>query len=316
MLQAVLSNNPYIATTSEPWLLLPLLSIFNPKVNTAVYNGRSLKYALSDFLSKKNLNVEFENGIKELIFNMYSGYMSFSSKYFLDKTPRYYEIADEMVKYFPLSKIIVLKRNPLNVLHSIIRTWKVKSYLDLFFYHRDILEAPFKIQQFLESNQDNPNVLPVFYEDIVGQKSAEHFEKLFKWLELPFDINYLNYNENQKYLGKFGDPIGVQKKEYPQINKSENIDNDNLLWGNFIKGYYSYLGVDFLKSYMNHHFTPMEEKYNRTISSLRQVYYNLTGRKLKQLDFRQFKYGVDRGIYVKRQSEEDAPKLRVLWRHL
>jgi len=44
-------------------------------------------------------------------------------RFFLDKTPRYYFIIPELKNVFPEAKFIILLRNPLAVLSSILNTW-------------------------------------------------------------------------------------------------------------------------------------------------------------------------------------------------
>ncbi len=316
MLQAVLSNNEYVDTVSEPWLLLPFLSIFKPTVNTSGYNGAYLNIVLSDFLKKKNIEIDFKNGIREFLLNIYASVKSESSIFFLDKTPRYYEIADKIVDYFPNAKIIVLKRNPLDVLESVLRYWNIVSYEDLSEFHRDILFAPKMIQEFIDKQKDNPNVKSVFYEDLIGSNNCNFFDSLFSWLNISFNDKYLEYSNNLKYKGLFGDQASVQKMESPGNDRRDLFDRSDDYWCNFFSGYHSYLGDDFLKTYMDKHYLPLKSINNKKLSTFYQVYIKLFRKEITQLDFVQFKYGIDKAIYVKKKRGNNKATLRTLWRHL
>ena len=45
--------------------------------------------------------------------------------YFLDKTPRYYWILNEIHELFPEAKYIYLTRNPINVFSSTMTSWEI-----------------------------------------------------------------------------------------------------------------------------------------------------------------------------------------------
>jgi len=80
---------------------------------------------------------------------------------FLDKTPRYYYILPEIHEAFPEAHIIVLFRNPLAVLASILTTWVEDDWLSLHRYRDDLLEAPGRLIDAAEFS----NVSGVQYEN-------------------------------------------------------------------------------------------------------------------------------------------------------
>src|SRR5690606_14954149 len=83
--QKLLSNNPLVDTVSEPWLLLPLLSIYRPDLVDAKYNYPNALKAFFDYLEKRGTAEVFRTGIKRLILELYS--VREGSKYFIDKSP-------------------------------------------------------------------------------------------------------------------------------------------------------------------------------------------------------------------------------------
>src|SRR5699024_8750145 len=144
----LLSNNHQVNTCSEPWILLNYVSIISPNLANAPFNMEMANSAFNEYL-KKYSDLNFEEKQKKFLLNFYkplkNGFI-----YVLDKTPRYYEILGDIGKFFPKSKIIILKRNPIDVAKSIMTTWHIDSPDKLKAYHRDLLNAPFLINTFLQ----------------------------------------------------------------------------------------------------------------------------------------------------------------------
>ena len=112
----------------------------------------------------------------------------------------------QLIEWFPNSKIIMLKRNPIDVATSIIKTWKIDSLESLNYFHRDLLVAPKTIHTFCEANADNKNVYSLRYEDLISNISGE-VENLYSWIGITYSENVLDTTKNNKYKGKFGDPF-------------------------------------------------------------------------------------------------------------
>lgn len=251
LLQSIISNNNFVNTASEPWLLFHFLSYFNPELIKAKYNSDIAYKATYDFFEKTNFHKPLEKELNTFITKIYE--MTLSSdgnyKYTLDKTPRYYEILDSVKDVFPEAKIIILKRNPFAVLNSIIDTWHVSGINRLYPYFRDIMKAPFILQQFIDKHSTNPNVLVTKYEDLVGDPRREAM-KVYDWLNINFKEEYLDYSKNQKFLGKYGDSTGIHQAGAPVSKRADwrGKMKDNY-WKNFFAGYANFLGDDFLYRY-------------------------------------------------------------------
>ena len=143
LLQKLVSNNELVDTVSEPWLLLPLLSIYKPDLINAEYNYPVSIKGFFDYLQKKGNENEFRQEYKKLILSLYK--VKDSPQFFIDKTPRYYEMLPEIMQLFPNAKYLILKRNPFASLQSMLSTWsngKIDYKLFMTFY-RDFLAAPF-----------------------------------------------------------------------------------------------------------------------------------------------------------------------------
>lgn len=233
-LQNVLSNNSVTNTVSEPWVMLSLAPILKPSlVYASSYNHKFTMLAVTDYISKTGADLKAE--IKSLALKMYAPLFD-GYDYVIDKTPRYWELLDELVELFPESKIIVVKRNPLDVVKSIIRTWNKETLEQLNEYRSDLLEAPLVIDAFLEKHKKNKNIISVYYEDVVNNKS-EIIMYLYNSLNLPYNESVLDTSMNEKYKGLFGDPY--------QNDKSKSKRKIPKHLRDFIIGYAWYLGEDY-----------------------------------------------------------------------
>jgi len=255
LLQSILSNNDYINTVSEPWLLLPFLNIFDSSLIEAKYNQQLAVAGIFDFANKVGGEDVLIEKLRDFLLSVYRPLSIGNVKYILDKTPRYYEILPIIQKVFPDAKIILLKRNPFAVLNSIIDTWgDTNTIADLYPFKRDILYAPFLIQTFLEKNRsDDQHVREVIYEDLV-QNPEEEVKALFEWLNISYDSSVLDYSRNDRYRGLMGDKAGNKERDKPtdeDVDKWQKKFTDSY-WSDFFKGYAAFSGKDFLSSYGNY----------------------------------------------------------------
>ena len=165
-LQNVLSNNTQTNTVSEPWLMLALAPLLKPNlVKQSSYDHRAAMEALQLYQHKYDVNMS--EHVKQVALNMYAP-LAKNYEFIIDKTPRYWEILDELVSLFPKSKIIVLKRNPLDVVTSMVQTWDIKTLEQLNYFRKDLLEAPKVIDDFLEKHKDNTNIIVVSYQQLIN----------------------------------------------------------------------------------------------------------------------------------------------------
>ena len=239
-------------TVSEPWLLLPLLSMYRPELVNAKYNYQVASQAFFDYLKKKDLSENLRNAIKEVILDLYR--VSGESKYFIDKTPRYYEILFDIVDLLPGARFLVLKRNPFAVLHSMINTWSggKLDFSSLKGYCRDFLVAPFRIQDFCDRYEKSENVLELKYEYIVSNPHTT-VKAAYDWLGIPFAEEVLQVGSNSKVQGIFGDdvyrkhPLRTIVPDNAEAWKN-GVEADRKLLS-FFCGYHDFLTHDFLIRY-------------------------------------------------------------------
>lgn len=244
-LQNLVSNNAFINTISEPWILLGFAPILNPNLIKANYDYNITMDAIRDY-EKKIKSLNLDKKLHDLILDLYAPLLK-DFKYVVDKTPRYWEILDHITTLFPNSRIIILKRNPIDVVKSIINTWNINDLESLQYYYRDLIIAPKKLNQFINKNFNNPNVLEVKYEDLIKPEFNE-VERIYSWIGIPFSNEVLNITSNEKFKGKYGDPY--QNRILPHAQSRPKQINKVL--EQFIRGYAEYLGNDFLSNYGNY----------------------------------------------------------------
>lgn len=209
VVQAVLSNHSAIATTPEPWVQLFAQAFHRPDLVRARFNWEWAETALSACMERDPREIMREK-IGEFAEDFYSANSDAREhSYFLDKTPRYYFILNELFETFPNAKFLVVSRSLASVYASIHKTWipsESPNRLDQYLF--DLLEGPRHLTDFLESHGGSERVLATSYEEVV-QGPERIFKEIFEWLGLSYGSELLNYGPNQTFKGGFGDPTGV-----------------------------------------------------------------------------------------------------------
>lgn len=236
-LQNLLSNTKEVSTASEHWTLLNFVSLIKPDIVSAPFDMELAHDAFKEHLSK-NQDIPFSENLKLCILSLYE-YQKGDSKLVLDKTPRYYEILDEIVALFPKSKLIILKRDPVNILCSIIKTWGIDSLEKLTYYRRDLFFAIPAMDGFIKNQANNPNVREVHYEKLLENTSGE-LQGLCEWLDIAFSEAMLDTTQNTKIQGKYGDPFQspLHQKEYNK-EKAQSFEMNSEL-KTFVGAYEKY----------------------------------------------------------------------------
>src|SRR5262249_40497787 len=125
LLQRILAAHPSIFATAEPWLMLHPLYALRAQGHTADYNAEWARAALKDFCDNLEGGEQaYLEALRGMGVSLYNQALQRSGRpCFLDKTPRYYQICPELRRTFPEAKFILLLRNPLAVLSSILTSW-------------------------------------------------------------------------------------------------------------------------------------------------------------------------------------------------
>jgi len=213
----VLATHQEIETASEPWILLPL--IYSRKMHGIYteYSHLQAKKGIDDFCTGMPHGVaDYSAELREFVLRLYSRRAASSARYFLDKTPRYHLICEEIGQLFPEARFIFLWRNPLAVIASMIETWG-RGHWNLYYFEADLFDGLENLVAACKSY--GRMACSVKYEDLVG--SREPWERLFEYLDLEFDESQLGAFTGVSLAGRLGDPTG--QKNYTSFS-TEPLD--------------------------------------------------------------------------------------------
>jgi Sulfotransferase family len=216
LLQRLLSSHDDIATVAEPWVLLPLFYSLRKDGTLSEYSHKHSYKALSELYGhlpegRGSILKAFGHAAQEI----YDLCACNGERYFLDKTPRYYNIIPEIVAAFPEAKFVFLFRNPLDVLASVTTTWHAGS-LSKLYLHIDDLNLGYKLlADGYESLKDKASWL--YYEDLV-ENSEKELATIFEHLNLKsapvVDLDQYTFS------GSLGDQTG--KEKYSKVSEQSN----------------------------------------------------------------------------------------------
>lgn len=204
LLQKVLGGHRRIRTVSEPWLMLNFCYSLKKEGIVSEYDRRTGYDAATKFIEDlpQGGREFYLTQLREFSLRLYASYTGEESNaLFLDKTPRYYFILNELLEIFPNAKIIILKRNPLSVLYSLIQSWTKNSWFRLSDFKHDLHEGFVNP----ESYRHDSRVLFVQYERLVAAPTVE-LQRICGYLGIPFEEGMLNYGSNEEW------PLGDQSQ--------------------------------------------------------------------------------------------------------
>src|ERR1035441_201942 len=122
LVQRVIGAHDGVSTVSEPWLLLPQLFAFRPQGVQAEYVHPLLVSALEEFCEHlPNGRDDYRQELHDFVLRLYGKAADPTATHFLDKTPPYCLISEEIMQLFPEGRFVFLWRNPLSVIASTIQ---------------------------------------------------------------------------------------------------------------------------------------------------------------------------------------------------
>ncbi len=211
--QKIISAHKDVYTRSEHWIMINPLYALKNEGTKAEYNKKWEYGATQDFISHlpgggKN---RYSEHLRNMYLSMYNDYLTENTKtYFLDKAPRYYLIINELQEVFPNAKFILLVRNPLGVLSSIISTWTKSDWYKVKNFRVDLTKGVDIITDELLDKRDN--IFIMRYEEMLADPSRI-FQKCFDYLNLDFSESYIrNYAKSTEEKWLRGDQKGIYEK--------------------------------------------------------------------------------------------------------
>ncbi len=208
LLQRILGAHPDISTAAEPWILLPFVYSLRKDGTFAQYSHISSQNAVTDILEQLPNGVDdYYEGLRLFANTIYHQLNRENTKYFLDKTPRYYLISDEISKIYPEAKFIFLFRNPLAVLASTIKSF-YRDRLGDWRHKIDLFQGPVMLSQGYQKLKDRS--IAIQYEDLLSEPE-KYISKICEYLEIPYDDSLVTEFSKTNLKGSMGDQIGTSK---------------------------------------------------------------------------------------------------------
>ncbi len=208
LLQRLLATHSRIQTVGEPWLALPFAYALREKGVRAEFSHRSMAQGINGFINAlPGGGSTYFKEAGQMMERLHAALAKDGRDWFLDKTPRYFLILDELVAMFPNAKFVVLQRNPLAVIASILNTWH-EGRFRFGSNEIDVFEGPRCIARFVQRQYSN--VIALRFEDLVADPT-KHARTITDFLGLS-PLPSLNLAEDDPLKGgRLGDKTGIHR---------------------------------------------------------------------------------------------------------
>ncbi len=247
LLQRILASHDAIATVAEPWILLPLLYSVKPEGIYTEYGHWLSRTAVREFISELPHGEEdYLSELRRFVLHLYSKASGGETTYFVDKTPRYHLVLEEIFRLFPDGKFIFCWRNPLAIAASVIETWG-KGKWNLHRAKIDLYKGLGNLIDAYEKHADK--ALAICYENLLLSPEPE-CRRVFEYLDLPFDPSVLSRFAQVRFSGRMGDQRGL---ELYQAISAEPLDKWKGTFANpvrkaWARRYLEWIGKERLKT--------------------------------------------------------------------
>jgi hypothetical protein len=167
---------------------------------------RTIHEAVREFIAGlPNGSADYREAVHDCALALYRLVSDPTATYFVDKSPMYHLIVDEIVSTFPEARFLFLFRNPLSVIASCVELfdsgkWEVSRYHAALFESFAYL-APACIRYASTS-------VTIRFEDLVTGDEAP-WRRILDYLGLPWDPLVIKQFHNVELHGRLGDPTGV-----------------------------------------------------------------------------------------------------------
>jgi hypothetical protein len=239
LVQRILAAHDGVATASEPWLLLPLASTLR---RTGVDGGylHPLTFdAIEDFSAElPGGREEYMRELRELALRLYARAAGPDARYFVDKSPPYCFVAEEIMRLFPEGKFVFLWRNPLSIVSSIVETWEPWRPT---LFREDLFAGVPRLADAYRANRTRAHA--VRFEDLLSGDDG-HWHELTAYLGIEFKPDALSSFSDVQLNGRMGDPTGAKRysKLSPEPEQKWKTTLANPLRKAWCRRYLSFLG--------------------------------------------------------------------------
>ncbi|MBX3287244.1 MAG: sulfotransferase, partial [Actinobacteria bacterium] len=216
LLQQVLGGHSQIRTDAEPFVMLHPLYALKTTGYRAEYLEWEARVAVSDFLEHVAGGEEtYIEALRAMAAVLYGKALEGTgARYFVDKTPRYTTIIPELHRVLPEAKYIVLLRNPMAILASMLeRIEKPTAFQRFTLIRNDTVLAPPRLLAAID--RLGPDAIVVHYEDLVAEPERV-VAGICERLGLDFEPAMIDYGDRPPPRGRFYDRRGLPRYRRPE----------------------------------------------------------------------------------------------------
>lgn len=186
--------------------MLPLVYMTKADGSVAEYSHQLAYKGIEDFITEiPGGRASFEKSLGKFCTELYRLQCAPNDRYYLDKTPRYYLIINELSRIFPTARFIFLTRSPIQIIASIISTFSMGTLRHMHFYQVDLRKGFHRIVEGIDAL--GHRAIRVRYEDLIDRSESE-LERIYSFLGLPWEqAAALNLGKDV-LSGRLGDKWG------------------------------------------------------------------------------------------------------------
>jgi hypothetical protein len=211
LVQRVIAAHEGVATTAEPWLLLPHAYTFRRRGVLAEYPHATLVEAIEDFADELPGGLEeYRRELRRHVLRLYRGAAGPDASWFVDKSP-YSGVAGEIIELFPQARFVFLWRNPLSIAASNMATWG-EAWKPTLFRQQLYTSLPRLVTAYRVHAERSHAVR---FEDLTAS-DEEAWRRLMAYLGIEFEPAALDRFSEVELRGRMGDPTGT--KQYSALS--------------------------------------------------------------------------------------------------
>ena len=250
LLQRVLAGHPEVGASSEPWIMLHQAYGRRQDGIYTEYGADWAALGVNEFVEHyTDGDNAYDDAVRAFARSLYGSAMRKAGvQRFIDKTPRYVLIVEELIRLFPAARFVFLKRNPLSVLASIVNSQISHDLSTLERFTSELLVGPKAILTGIETLGER--AIEVRYEDFVTDPEAE-LKRICARLDLSYQAEMLDYADSPEIKGFMQDRVGVQQHNRPVAARAhawrQMLNDPQQL--EFARGYLADLGADVLSRF-------------------------------------------------------------------
>jgi hypothetical protein len=187
--------------------MLPLLYMFKKDRVYSEYEHHLFSRAFSDLDAQGRDGAVVRNEMIKAAAEAYYEGVGVGGNVFLDKTPRYTIICNELAEVFPDAIFLVLLRHPLACVKSMCETFQNGRWC-MHRFDIDLIQGLDQLCEFIENEKYSDRTIVFEYSSFTRDPES-HYKSICKKLDLDpadcteFDQNFLS--------GSLGDPVGGKR---------------------------------------------------------------------------------------------------------